>query len=155
LDYANPSEKRIRNFYGRAYEDRSASFNDFKVLIQRKGVPSGIAIDAPSWHLDTLEMSSCFGFDFTSSLSISDRGMELSNSAYEKAKIALRLLDWLIAHRGCTSSSQTSFGIWSSHFNSLAEEVGNGSLAAIRGDRPPQQSFECLALVAWQRWCGA
>jgi len=75
--------------------------------------------------------------------------------AYDKAQIAVRLLDWLIARRGCSTAPNPDWGVWTTLWQSLAEEVGNAVLAIARKERTPVEPFECLALGAWERWCVA
>jgi hypothetical protein len=177
LDYASLKQHNVGHWYGIEFDEHQR-YSNFKVLIQRKGVPAGVAIDAPSWHLDVTEMPQCMAFDF-SDLPLSDflwrklqDGLELrpalasldddasealntrSKVAYDKAQIAVRLLDWLLARRGCSAAPEADWGIWTQLWKSLAEEVGNAVLAIVRRERTPVEPFECLALEAWKRWCG-
>jgi len=75
--------------------------------------------------------------------------------AYDKAQIAVRLLDWLISRRGCSTAPETNWGIWTQLWQDLANEVGSAALAIARKERTPVEPFECLALQAWESWCGA
>merc|ERR1711871_675881 len=71
LDYDRSLKSHnIGHWYGVEFDEHQR-YSNFKVLIQRKGAPSGLAVDQPSWHLDVMEMRRCFSFDFTD-LPISD-----------------------------------------------------------------------------------
>jgi len=178
LDYDRSlKHHNIGHWYGIEFDEHQR-YSNFKVLIQRKGAPAGKAVDAPSWHLDVTEMPRCFSLDF-SDLPISDflwrkhqDGIPLraalnsldddateamnrrAKVAYDKAQIGVRLLDWLIARRGCSVAPHSDWGIWTQLWESLADEVGQAALAVVRRERTPVEPFECLALEAWQRWCG-
>jgi hypothetical protein len=178
LDHDKSLKTNIGHWYGVEFDEHQR-YSNFKVLIQRKGAPAGIAVDAPSWHLDIDEMPACFSFDFTD-LPISDflwrklqdglpvkKSLEMMDDdateamnrkakvAYDKAQIAVRLLDWLVARRGCSSAPESNWGIWTKIWEDLADEVGSAVLAVVRKERTPIEPFECLALDAWKRWCGA
>jgi SAM-dependent MidA family methyltransferase len=179
LDYDRSFKSHnIGHWYGIEFDEHQR-YSNFKVLIQRKGAPPGLAVDAPSWHLDVTEMPRCFSFDYTdlpisdflwrklqdglplrpALTSLDDDATEAMNTrskvAYDKAQIAVRLLDWLISRRGCSTAPVSNWDVWTQMWQSLAEEVGNAVLAIARKERTPIEPFECLALEAWERWCGA
>merc|ERR1719440_785621 len=55
-----------------------------------------------------------------------------SKVAYDKAQIAVRLLDWLISRRGCSTAPESNWGIWTQLWEDLANEVGSAALAIAR-----------------------
>ena len=79
---------------------------------------------------------------------------------YDKAQLAVRFVDWLLALGGCGQVPKPSWEQWTSSLGPLAEEVGRGVVALLSSppgtaaDERDLEPFECLALAAHARWCG-
>jgi SAM-dependent MidA family methyltransferase len=170
--------QQVPGWYGKEFDEHQR-WQGFKLLIQRKNAPAGQAVADPSWHLDITEMPECFPLDFSDMPyagwlwrmvnsgkdaraelhALGDTGLEevdrRAKSSYDEAQIGVRVLDWLVASRGCSLADVESWGVWADLWGAdYIRAVGEGVLRVLRGEHPPREAGECLALTAWNNWCG-